>query len=91
MADAAGHSRIVDFPLKKGFEQLSAFHSAMAGFFQKTMFCDSLPRPALRVPHVALHGLPHLRGIRQIANRHRAPATMRYSDPGIVPFGRLSQ
>jgi hypothetical protein len=43
------------------------------------------------VPHVALHGLPQLRGIRQIANRHRAPAPMRYSDPGIVPFGKLSQ
>ena len=41
------------------------------------------------MPPVALHGLPDLRGIRQIANRYRAPATMRYCDPGIVPFGRL--
>jgi uncharacterized protein (UPF0332 family) len=42
-------------------------------------------------PHVAFHCLPHLRDIRQIANRHRAQGAMRYSDPGIVPFGRLSQ
>src|SRR3984893_13877959 len=44
---------------------------------QNRDFCDSLPRPRA-VPHVALHCLPHLRGIRQIPNRHRAPATMRY-------------
>jgi hypothetical protein len=58
--------------------------------FQTHDLCNIYRGPRA-VPHVALHGLPHLRGIRQIANRHWAPATMRYSDPGIVPFGRLSQ
>jgi len=51
----------------------------------------TLYRGPRAVPHVALPGLPHLRGVRQIANRHRAPAAMRCCDPGIVPFGKLSQ
>ena len=35
--------------------------------------CDSLPRPARRAA-LRLARLPHLRGIRQIANRHQTPA-----------------
>lgn len=37
------------------------------------------PRPyrgPRAVPHVALHGLPQLRGIRRVAHRHPPPATM---------------
>jgi hypothetical protein len=54
--------------------------------FSITMFCDSLPRPVRRVA-----GRLSPRGIRQIAARPPAPGYRRYSDPGIVPLGRLSQ
>jgi hypothetical protein len=50
------------------------------------LFTDALT-PCLPSPGTASHTF----GIRQIGNRHRAPAAMRYSDPGIVPFGKLSQ
>src|SRR5271156_6561243 len=94
LALAVGSRSTAIFPIRS-----VATFPGPALIFHKEISCDFRPTPAPPPstadldfsPRPSLAQLRNTCGTRRIVNQHPAPATMRYSDPGIVPVGRLSQ